>query len=206
MFGYVKPVHNELLVKEYEFYRAAYCGICRAMKKHTGGLSSISLSYDSVFLCMVRMLFLKDSDFAVRRGRCIVHPIKSRPMLCENPAIEYTARAFAILAYYKALDDISDEGVGKKIAVGCARPVLKRGARKARQPDISAVIAEKLSAITALEKSRCKSVDEGAILFGELLGCVFSHGLSASDRLVTYQCGFHLGKFIYAIDSLLKKM
>ena len=36
MFGYVKPVVGELLVKEHEFYKATYCGICRAMKKHTG--------------------------------------------------------------------------------------------------------------------------------------------------------------------------
>ena len=30
MFGYVKPVAKELLVKEYEFYKATYCGICRS--------------------------------------------------------------------------------------------------------------------------------------------------------------------------------
>ena len=34
MFGYVKPVVSELLVKENEFYRATYCGVCRAMKKY----------------------------------------------------------------------------------------------------------------------------------------------------------------------------
>ena len=56
MFGYVKPVPAELLVKEYEFYRATYCGICRSMKKHTGSLSKVTLSYDSVFLALVRML------------------------------------------------------------------------------------------------------------------------------------------------------
>ena len=50
MFGYVKPVADELLVREHEFYRAAYCGICRAMKKHTGCLSNVTLSYDSVLL------------------------------------------------------------------------------------------------------------------------------------------------------------
>ena len=30
MFGYVKPAYPELLVKEYELYRAVYCGICEA--------------------------------------------------------------------------------------------------------------------------------------------------------------------------------
>ena len=50
VFGYVKPVKAELLMKEYDFYRATYCGICRAMKKHTGIFSNATLTYDSVFL------------------------------------------------------------------------------------------------------------------------------------------------------------
>ena len=62
LFGYVKPVARELKVKEYEFYKATYCGICRAMKKHTGTLSNIMLSYDSVFLALVRMAYIEDEE------------------------------------------------------------------------------------------------------------------------------------------------
>ena len=98
-----------MLVREHEFYKATYCGICRAMKKHTGALSNVTLSYDSVFLALVRMLYIPDSDFVAEQKRCIAHPLKKRPMLKENAAIEYTARAFAILTYYKMRDDISDE-------------------------------------------------------------------------------------------------
>lgn len=29
MFGYIRPVESELLVKEYEFYRAVYCSLCK---------------------------------------------------------------------------------------------------------------------------------------------------------------------------------
>ena len=58
MFGYVKPVVGEMLVREHEFYKATYCGICRAMKKHTGALSNVTLSYDSVFLALMRMLYI----------------------------------------------------------------------------------------------------------------------------------------------------
>ena len=105
MFGYVKPYHPNLLVKEYEFYKATYCGICRAMKKYTGGLSNILHSYDSVFLALVRMLFIDESKIDAKKGRCIAHPIKSRPMLLDNPALEYTARALGILTDYKLLDD-----------------------------------------------------------------------------------------------------
>ena len=36
MFGYVKTVRGELRIREYEYYRASYCGLCRAMGKCTG--------------------------------------------------------------------------------------------------------------------------------------------------------------------------
>ena len=201
MFGYVKPLPAELLVKEYEFYRATYCGICRAMKKHTGALSNVTLSYDSVFLALVRMLYIEDSDFSVEKHRCIAHPMKKRSMLSENPAIEYTARAFAILAYHKALDDIADESVAKKTLVATVKPILKSGAKKAKLEDIGTVVGKKLSEISELEKKATPSVDEPAHLFGELLGTVFSSGLDGNDRLVTYECGYHLGRFIYAADA-----
>ena len=38
-------------------------------------------------------------------------------------------------------------------------------------------------------------------LFGELLGEIFSYGYSGEARLVTYECGLHLGRFIYAADA-----
>ena len=103
MFGYVKPVHSELLVKEHEFYKATYCGICRAMKKHTGFFSNVALTYDSVFLALVRMLFVPDSDIGAERRRCVAHPLKKKGMLRENEALVYTAKAFAILTYHKLL-------------------------------------------------------------------------------------------------------
>ena len=201
MFGYVKPVHTELLVKEYEFYRATYCGICRSMKKHTGILSNVTLTYDSVFLALVRMLFIPESDIKASKKRCIAHPLKKRPMIDINEATEYTARAFAILSYYKVKDDLADEGLGKRILVTPARPILASGKKKARIPDIAEVIREKLSEISALEEAKCQSVDEPAELFGELLGEVFANGLSERDALVCRELGRGLGRFIYAADA-----
>jgi hypothetical protein len=201
MFGYVKPVSSELLVKDYEFYKATYCGICRAMKKHTGAMSNITLSYDSVLLALVRMLYIPDSEIGAGMRRCIAHPLKRRCMLNENSATEYTARAFAILTYHKALDDLMDEGAGKKILTAPLRPILRSGSRRADLGHVGKVIAEKLDEINKLEDAGCKSVDGPAALFGELLGEVFANGIEGSDALVCRQFGYHLGKFIYAIDA-----
>ncbi len=201
MFGYVKPVKEELLVREYEFYKASYCGICRAMKHHTGTLSNVSLSYDSVFLALVRMLYIDDSEIAASERRCIAHPLKKRPMLKENSAIEYTARAFAILTYYKLRDDISDERVLLRLAKSAARPIASGAKRRAGEKPLAQLVGEKLDEITTLEHERCASVDKPAALFGELLGEIFSYGLPERDKLVPRELGYHLGKFIYAADA-----
>lgn len=201
MFGYVKPVVSELLVKEHEFYKATYCGICRSMKKHTGALSTATITYDSVFLALVRMAYMPDGELSSRMGRCIAHPVKKRPMIKDNSAIEYTARAFAVLAYYKLRDDLSDESLAKRIAVGMARPVVAGARRKAKEGELEALCAEKLGAIARLEAERCPSVDEPAELFGELLGGIFAHGISGDGAIVLKEVGYHLGKFIYAADA-----
>lgn len=49
MFGFVKPLVPELKVKDSDFYRSVYCGLCRSMSKHTGGISAFTLSYDMTF-------------------------------------------------------------------------------------------------------------------------------------------------------------
>jgi len=201
VFGYVKPRESDLLVKELEFYKATYCGICRAMKRHTGALSNITLSYDSVFLALIRMIYLEDKDFAVGKVRCIAHPINRRKIIKTNPAIEYTARVFALLAHHKIRDDKKDEGFCKRTALIPISPIVKRGARKARLPELSEIFSEKLSALGKLEEEREPSVDLAATVFGELLGEAFAYGFSGTDRRILYQCGYHLGKFIYAADA-----
>ena len=201
MFGYVKPVRGELLVKDYEFYRATYCGICRAMKKHTGVLSNATLSYDSVLLALVRMLYIPDSDISAKKRRCIAHPLKRRVMLDENSAIQYTARAFAVLTYHKLLDDLADRDVRARTLKAAAKPIAAAGAKRANIPDVADMISSGLAEIAELERTCVASVDAPADLFGKLLGEVFAHGLSGNDALVCREFGYRLGRFIYAADA-----
>lgn len=201
MFGYVKPRVSELLVREHEFYRATYCGVCRAMKSNTGNLSRATLTYDSVFLALVRMLYIPRIEFSAEPRRCIAHPMKRRPMLSENAALAYTAGAFAILTHYKLSDDLHDEGLGKRMLAGAARPITRAAKKRAGMPELERIVREKLAEIGVLEAAACPSVDKPATLFGELLGEVFASELPESERLVPYRLGYHLGRFIYAADA-----
>ena len=202
MFGYVKPDVKELLVKEHEFYKSTYCGICRSMKKHTGPLSIATITYDSVFLALVRMAYIPDSELSSSMKRCIAHPMKKRCMLDDNSAIEYTARAFAILSYYKMQDDLSDEGLMKRMLVSATRPVLSSAKKRADLTDLAEIVKDRLDRISAIERERLPSIDAPAELFGELLGEIFAYGLDGSDLLVTYECGYRLGKFILLADAI----
>ena len=201
MFGYVKPYTPELLVKEYDFYRATYCGVCRAMGAHTGTLSRVTLTYDSVFLALVRMLYIPEEQIGAEKHRCIVHPMKKRVMLKENDALIYTAKAFSVLTHYKVKDDIADEGLKKRALASAVSPITENAMCLAGMDELSAIAKEKLAAISELERNKTPSVDLPARLFGELLGEIFAFGLEGNDRLVTYECGAALGRFIYAADA-----
>ena len=202
MFGYVKPVIGDLLVKEHEFYKSTYCGICRSMKKHTGGLSIATITYDSVFLALVRMAYISDAELGSSMRRCVAHPMKKKCMLNDNSAIEYTARAFAILSYYKMQDDLSDEGLAKRMLVSATRPILASAKKKADLSPLAEIVKDRLDKISEIEAKRLPSIDEPAELFGELLGEIFAWGLEGSDRVVTYECGYRLGKFILLADAI----
>ena len=202
MFGYVKPDIKELLVKEHEFYKSTYCGICRSMKKHTGKLSIATITYDSVFLALVRMAYIPDSELSSSMRRCIAHPMKKKCMLNDNSAIEYTARAFAILSYYKMQDDLTDEGLAKRMLVSATRPILASAKKHADLSTLADIVKDRLDKISEIERDRTPSIDAPAELFGELLGEIFAFGLEGSDRLVTYECGYRLGKFILLADAI----
>ena len=58
MLGYIRTSQGELRVREYEVYRALYCGLCKHMGKCTGQCSRMTLSYDFVFLAALRSIIL----------------------------------------------------------------------------------------------------------------------------------------------------
>ena len=199
MFGYVKPRSDELLVKEYEFFRAAYCGVCRSMRKKTGFFSSFALSYDIVFLAIVRMLFT-DRCVEKNRCRCIAHPCRARNCLSGNAALDDAARISAILLYEKCLDDKKDKGSHRLRAL-LITPIFRRAAKRARLPFLSEETEKCLSALSALEKARTPSVDQPAAVFGDLLGLCFADGFEGESYTLLYDVGYHLGVFIYAADA-----
>ena len=199
MFGYVKPRADDLLVKEYAFFRAAYCGVCRAMRKETGFFSSFALSYDIVFLAVCRML-LTDRHTCAKRCRCVAHPCRARSCLTENDALTFAARISAVLLYEKCLDDKKDRG-GHRLRAALTLPVFRRAAKRAKLSFLCKETEACLLELAEIESARTPSIDAPAAIFGDLLGLCFAEGLTGEEHALFYEVGYHLGTFIYAADA-----
>ena len=203
MFGYVRAARADMRVREYEYYRASYCGLCRSMGKCTGQCSRMLLSYDFAYLANVRMA-LTATVPAFRRRRCIAHPLRRRVMMERNGELDFCAAASAILAYEKCRDNVADErGLARlRARLGC---LFLRGAyrrAKKRVPALAASVREHLARLAVLEKERTASVDSVAVVFGELLADVTAFGLEGSAATLARKIGFETGRVIYILDAL----
>ncbi len=203
MYGYVRIHAPELKVREQEYYRAVYCGLCRTMGKCTGQCSRATLSYDMTFFALVRMA-LEGEPPVFRARRCMAHPTRRRPMAEPNDSLRLCAYLSAILAYHKVRDDCADESGMKKTAAALLAPYLsslRRRARRRGHTETDDRVAAAMRALTRLENARPMSVDEPADLFGELMAALLSAGLADDRARLANTIGRHVGRWIYILDA-----
>ena len=203
MFGYIRTHVPELRVREHECYRAVYCGLCREMGRCTGCLSRLTLSYDFVFLPLVRMAVTGEKPtFSPRR--CAVHPLRKRPMMNGNEALAHSARCAALLNYWKVRDDRADERGFKRLRAMLVQPFMAIGRRRARRVygQLEAQIASHLAQLSALERDNTDSADLPANAFGALLRDICAYGLEGTQAKLAAAIGYHTGRWIYLIDAL----
>ena len=205
MFGYIRTDTPELRVRENEYYRAVYCGLCRAQGKCTGQCSRMTLSYDIAFLALLRLAMDKRTPPpAIKKGRCMAHPFRRRNYVDFCPALEYCAYASALLTYGKTLDDINDEKGTKKLRAILTMPLamgMRRRALKKSYAELDNAVTEGLARLSDIEKQGLKSVDVPADAFGDVLAQVMSHGLEGADKTIMYNIGKHVGRWIYIVDA-----
>lgn len=205
MFGYIKVNRAELKVREDEYYRGTYCGLCRSMGACTGQCSRMTLSYDFAFLALLRITCC-ERTVSFEQKRCLVHPFKKRNVMANNPSLTYCAGAAALLNYHKLLDDLADERGGKKLRAVLARPFLAHARKKAiRKQELSSLdqaIASGLKALSDAEHASLASVDLPAERFGAILSDIMSYGLEGSNARILASFGSAVGKWIYIADAL----
>lgn len=148
LFGYVKCYTPELRLREYEYYRGVYCGLCKSMGRCTGCVSRLTLSYDLVFLALARMALTGENP-KIEAGRCLLHPFRRRPVCVSCCSIDYAVYAAAVLEYYKLDDDLHDTHGAGKTKLIVLKPVIshvKRLAEKSygKMEDLDSAVSAKL--------------------------------------------------------------
>lgn len=212
MLGYIRPYPPELKLREYQYYRGVYCGLCRAMGRCTGQCSRMALSYDLVFLSLTRLALADgnptsehpDRPIHFEKRRCLVHPLRRRLSLEAGEVSDYVACAAAVLNYYKLLDDKSDERGLKRIRAAIVLPFFRRfwGRAEKRYPDLGACVAPAMQRLSDMEREGLPSADEPADAFGEVLAALFSYGLGQDQARIARHVGRHIGRWLYFIDAI----
>ena len=203
MFGYIKTQSSDLRLRDYECYRACYCGLCRTMGSCTGQCSRLSLSYDFAFLAVLR-LSLTGEKPEVKKIRCPIHPLHRRRAMKKCPQLVYCADASALLTAGKLADDLADEHGFRKLRAWLAKLFFSRATKRARKrrPELALEISEALFRLRECENSdTAGSADEPAAIFGELMRAVFSNGLEGDAARIAGSLGDAVGRWIYFTDA-----
>ena len=201
MYGYVRPLKAELKVKEYDAFRGAYCGLCHCLKKRCGIASRFLVNYDFTFMAM---LLMGGTECSFEKKRCMVSPLRGKMCLCAQTGIELAADRSVILAFWKLRDSVRDSGFLKSLKYRAALVMLHRSYKKAAAlaPDFDAVVRDRLSELSELEKGNCSSIDRAADCFAGILGDIASCEVSESRSRALRELFYHTGRFIYIIDAV----
>ena len=212
MQGYIRPYAPELRLRDYQYYRGVYCGLCRSMGKCTGQCSRMSLSYDFVFLALTRLALLQgnpseqneDRSVHFERRRCLVHPLRRRLSLERGAVTDYVACAAAVLNHQKLLDDCTDEHGIKKWRARALLPAFRAFCRRAehRYDGLRERIEPHMRSLSQMESQKLASADQPADAFGAVLGELFAYGLDESSARVAHHIGHHVGRWLYLIDAI----
>ena len=201
MFGYVRPVRDELKCRDLDLYRATYCGLCQTMRRRCGLLSPIVLNFDFTFLAL--LLAPKEGEQLTSCCRCHMPPFCRRSMCEQSHALELAADESVILSYWQLQDKVRDRSFVRGLPARILRVLLSRGYRKAaqRQPEFDHTVRKQLDALHRLEEESCPSIDRPADAFATLLQAAAPKtGDTSSDRAME-QLLYHLGRWIYLIDA-----
>lgn len=203
MFGYIRVSKGDLKVKEYEFYKAVYCTLCKTMGREYSLLSRFTLSYDFTFLALLNMS-LKDGCDAVEKKHCVFNPLKKCIFCKSDNDIKLPAAAAVILNYYKVLDNIQDEKGLKKLGFILVKPLFKAPYKKAarKYPDIDKIVFDYITEQNAAESNiNCeldKAADPTAKMLSELFKILSD---DKSQKRVLERLGYCIGRYVYLIDA-----
>lgn len=202
MFGYVKPYKLELTIKDYEIFKAYYCGLCKTIKENFGNLPRMCLNYDMTFMAIL-LDSLSDEEGVFYINRCFMHPLQKRMMLRKNDPLNFSAYLNVALTYYKICDDVQDE---KNFKDTLLKTLFKRYKIlfDNQYSDLNLIIKNNLNLLNKYETSKViSSIDEVCHPFSQLTGELLLNYQPTlpCNKESLFKLGYNLGKWIYLMDA-----
>lgn len=199
MFGYVKPIKEELKVREYELYRAYYCGLCKSIKKNHNNTVRLALNYDFAFLGLL-LSSMEEKEEIIQNQRCMMHPVHKRKVVINNKNIDYAANMSILLMYLKCIDDWNDDrDIKSKVMSIPFGQALKLDENIEKRAGIEKLLDE----MQILEKDNCLEIDQMAEKFGKIMEIIFDVSfIDTNENRKLKHLGFLLGTWIYKIDAI----
>ncbi|MBQ6998393.1 MAG: hypothetical protein IJN62_01210 [Clostridia bacterium] len=194
LFGYVTFYKDELKIKDYNKFKAYYCGLCKELGKRFNQLVRLGLSYDFTFLALL-LDSVDDIQTEFSQEGCFKHIGKKRVTVKKNPHVQYAADMSVVFMYFKLLDDIHDD-FSLKSAVAIVPYWFAVRKVKRKYPKIVETVRSNLKTLSALENKNCASVDEVAHTFAGIMEVLFDKDDENLKRL-----GYNIGRFIYIADA-----
>ena len=199
MFGYITPEKPELKIREYDVYKAYYCGVCKSIGKRHGHIKRMTLTYDAAFMALLLGSVL-NINTSLTKQRCFVHPTK-KFFVTKNEIIDYASDINIILAYLNLKDKWNDD---KSVLAASAMLTLRKVYKKLTTvyPDKCAIINQRINELSILEKNKCDSIDMACEPFAKLMESVLDYdAVDDEARQVLRWMGYNIGKWIYLIDA-----
>ena len=199
MFGYVMASIGELSKERKRRYQQAYCGVCRQIRKNSSNTARMLLSYDMAFLALLLMSLYEPEEESGSRA-CSLHPLNPRPWT-DNEYIRYAADMNVALAYFKALDDLADEG---KTGAGLLAKKLTNDVERICRayPRQCGAMEACIARLNGLERENCSNPDEAAACFGVLMAEILVYREDMWSGCLR-EMGMALGRYIYLADAAI---
>lgn len=194
MFGYIMPLKDELLIREYNTFKAYYCGLCSEIGKKSYP-SKFALTYDLTFLAIVLSSLYIDMESAGK----VFCPFKMKHVMRvnTNQFIDYASEMNILLFNRKLYDNYIDDGNFISLFFS------KLTDLKNKSDIVNEKITDidfRLKELNKLEKNYCDNLDEVSHVFAEITSDIFSIYQDKNTKLLRH-FGYHIGKWIYVLDA-----
>lgn len=200
MFGYVRADTPYLYIKDETLYKAAYCGVCKAIGQVCGQPARMGLTYDVTFFSVL-LHNISGIDLTIESAKCLAHCIgKKRPMAKADEMAKKLGALNTVLAYLKYDDDVKDEKKGKG-----KRLWFKKGFARAKRTYpllVKTVIDDLKKQQAAEENGGTDSIDFAADATATMLANVSDLVLAEKKSEYSRNLFYTIGKWIYLIDAL----